>query len=47
VEAVMDLLSKMVKDCGTIFVVTHHPGMKALFNKTINVIKENGQSRIE
>lgn len=46
VEAVMDLLTKMVKECGTIFVVTHHPGMQALFNKTITVTKENGESRV-
>jgi DNA repair exonuclease SbcCD ATPase subunit len=47
VEAVMEMLNKMVKECGTIFVVTHRPDMKALFNKTLNVIKENGESRIE
>lgn len=46
VEAVMELLTNMVQECGTIFVVTHHPGLQTLFNKTINVSKVNGETRL-
>lgn len=47
VEAVMDLLTKMVHECGSIFVVTHQSGMKALFNKSIKFVKENGITRVQ
>lgn len=47
VEAVIELLTKMVQECGTIFVVTHQPGMQSLFSKTIRIVKENGESRIK
>jgi DNA repair exonuclease SbcCD ATPase subunit len=46
VEAVMELLVKMVAECGTIFVVTHHPGMQSLFNRTITMIKEDGETKV-
>lgn len=46
VEAVMDLLTKMVQECGTIFVVTHQPGLQALFNKTITMLKKDGETKV-
>lgn len=46
IEAVMELLAVMVKECGTIFVVTHQPAMKSLFSKVINVVKKGGVSVI-
>lgn len=46
IEAVMELLTKMVAECGTIFVISHLPGMQSLFNKTITVVKEEGESRV-
>jgi DNA repair exonuclease SbcCD ATPase subunit len=46
VEAVMGLLTKLSKDCGSIFVITHQPNMKSLFNKSITMIKENGLTRV-
>lgn len=42
VEAAMNFLRSMVKDAGTIFVVTHKEGMKGLFDKTLTLVKENG-----
>jgi DNA repair exonuclease SbcCD ATPase subunit len=46
-EAVMELLSNMVQNCGTIFVVTHKPAMASLFDRVITVHKKNGVSVIE
>jgi len=46
-EASMDLLANMIKECGTIFVVTHTPVMAALFNKVIKVAKRNGETTIQ
>jgi DNA repair exonuclease SbcCD ATPase subunit len=46
-EAVMELLTRMVKECGTIFVVTHKPALQSLFNKVISVTKKNGETTIE
>jgi DNA repair exonuclease SbcCD ATPase subunit len=46
VEAVMELLAGMVADAGSVFVVTHQDSMKGLFNRTIRLVKENGQTRM-
>jgi DNA repair exonuclease SbcCD ATPase subunit len=46
IEAVMELLSKMVHQCGSIFVVTHQSIMKGMFDKIITVTKERGVTRI-
>ena len=47
VEAVMELLSELVKSCGTIFVVTHHPQLQSLFQKTLTFVKENGVTTLQ
>jgi DNA repair exonuclease SbcCD ATPase subunit len=47
IEAVMELLANMVKECGTIFVITHQEAMKALFNRVITVTKRGGESVFE
>lgn len=46
IEAVMELLAKMVEICGTIFVITHQDFMKALFNKVITIEKRNGATKL-
>jgi len=46
IEAVMELLAKMVASCGTIFVITHQDTMKSLFNKVITVAKQNGVTKL-
>lgn len=46
IEAVMELLAKMVTNCGTIFVITHQDTMKSLFNKVITVAKRNGVTKL-
>jgi len=45
VESVMQLLSSMVATSGSIFVITHEDHLKSFFNKTIQVVKENGQTK--
>jgi DNA repair exonuclease SbcCD ATPase subunit len=47
VEAVMDLLSNMAEDAGSIFVVSHQDSMKGQFNKTIRAVKQNGFTRLQ
>jgi len=42
VEAVMELLSDLAVDSGSIFVITHLDSMKGLFAKTLKLIKKNG-----
>jgi len=44
VDAVMALLSSMAVDAGSVFVITHQPGMKGLFDGTLTVVKEGGRS---
>jgi DNA repair exonuclease SbcCD ATPase subunit len=46
VDAVMDLLSDMVAEAGTIFVVTHQQGMQGLFTRNIQMVKEHGSSQL-
>jgi DNA repair exonuclease SbcCD ATPase subunit len=46
IEAVMELLAKMVETCGTIFVITHQDSMKALFSKVVTVEKRNGATNL-
>jgi len=46
VDAVMALLSAMAVDAGSVFVITHQPGMKGLFDGTLTVVKERGRSAI-
>lgn len=46
VDAVMDLLSDMVAEAGTIFVVTHQQGMQGLFTRNIQMVKEHGSSQM-
>lgn len=46
VDAVMALLSAMAVDAGSVFVITHQPGMKGLFDGTLTVVKERGRSVI-
>lgn len=46
VEAVMEMLAKMVPAAGSIFVITHQVSMKSLFNKVVTIVKRNGSSRI-
>lgn len=46
IEAVMELLAKMVSTCGSIFVITHQGAMKALFTKVITVSKKNGATSL-
>ena len=47
IEAVMDMLSGMVKDAGSIFVITHNESMKRLFPKSFVMEKVNGESRLQ
>jgi DNA repair exonuclease SbcCD ATPase subunit len=47
VEAVMDLLADMVQEAGSVFVITHQPGMQSLFNRSIEVVKQNGRTTIK
>lgn len=46
-EAVVQLLNDQKSRYKTVFVVTHKPAFKKLFNQRIAVIKENGVSRLE
>lgn len=46
-EAVMQLLNDQKSRYKTVFVVTHKPAFKKLFNQRITVVKENGISRLE
>lgn len=46
-EAVIQLLNDQKTRYKTVFVVTHKPAFKKLFNQRISVIKENGVSRLE
>lgn len=47
VEAVMELLSDLAVDAGSIFVITHLDSMKGLFAKTLRLIKQNGVTQLE
>lgn len=47
VEAVMELLSEMSADAGSIFVITHSDTMKGMFPKTITMVKANGKAAFE
>jgi len=47
VEAVMELLSDLAVDAGSIFVITHLDSMKGLFAKTLKLIKRNGVTQLE
>lgn len=46
VDAVMALLASMAVDAGSIFVITHQPGLKGLFDKTLTMTKRNGKSEL-
>lgn len=46
VEAVMELLSEMAADAGSVFVVTHNDAMKGMFPNTITVVKENAKTTV-
>lgn len=46
-EAVVQLLNDQKSRYKTVFVVTHKPAFKKLFNQRITVVKENGVSRLE
>lgn len=46
-EAVVQLLNDQKSRYKTVFVVTHKPAFKKLFNQRIAVVKENGISRLE
>jgi DNA repair exonuclease SbcCD ATPase subunit len=46
-EAVMSLLNDQKSRYKTVFVVTHKPAFKKLFNQRITVVKENSISTIE
>ena len=45
-EAVVQLLNDQKSRYKTVFVVTHKPAFKKLFNQRITVVKENGISRL-
>jgi DNA repair exonuclease SbcCD ATPase subunit len=42
IEAVMEMLIKMVPSCGSIFVISHQAHFQSLFSKVITVSKRNG-----
>lgn len=46
VDAVMALLADMAVDAGSIFVITHQPGLKGLFDTTLTMVKRNGKSEL-
>ncbi|AAX92305.1 recombination related nuclease [Staphylococcus phage Twort] len=46
-ENVVRLLKDRLKTVSTIFVITHNQSLKPLFEKTITMIKENGEARME
>lgn len=46
-DAVMQLLNDQKSRYKTVFVVTHKPAFKKLFNQRITIVKENSVSRLE
>lgn len=46
-ENVIKLLKERLDRVGTIFVISHDTTFKSLFENTLNVVKENGESRLE
>ena len=43
---VIDLLEEKARSVGTIFVITHNPSLKQLFNNTVTVEKTGGETRL-
>lgn len=46
-ENVIKLLKERLKTVGTIFVISHDATLKSLFENNINIVKENGESKLE
>lgn len=46
-ENVIKLLKERLNTVSTIFVITHNQDLKSLFEKSIKVVKENNESRLE
>ena len=45
-EAVIDLLREKSQEVGSIFVITHNPYFKELFEKSIRIVKSGGETRV-